>query len=467
MLWFSSKAPASYLAEHSDWIGLQQRPINTRTRTSVLLVKSLPMIPSLGTLLAGVRRSRHAIAKTTPVSALAALLFLAAATFWLLFLGPLGSPNTTSSSGADTHGMGATACDTTLGEWVRDPTGARPHYTNATCAFIQDYQNCMKHGRPSLDFLQWRWRPDGGPGCELPRFDAARFFRIVRGKSILFVGDSLASSHVTSLMCTLSEAEIPTRRSADGFEHWRFPAHDFAVSFFWTPFQVRWRLTSGPPEAVGPDRHGEVFAGPSDLHLDEPDERWMPAAKEHDYVVVSASHWFARPAVYYRRGRAVGCHGCGTTNGNITALPPRYAQRAAFRTVLRALAELDGFKGTAILRTVAPTHYANGGWFDGGECPDTQPLDRDEAADMEEPEGGFYRAQLEEFGAAEEEARKNGVRLRLMDVTRIMLRRPDGHPDRYGHGAGDHGGFDIDCLHWCLPGPIDVWNELLLHIMAG
>ena len=58
------------------------------------------------------------------------------------------------------------------------------------------------------------------------------------------------------------------------------------------------------------------------------------------------------------------------------------------------------------------------------------------------------------------------MRLRLMDVTRIMLRRPDGHPDRYGHGAGDHGGFDIDCLHWCLPGPIDVWNELLLQIMA-
>uniref|UniRef100_R7W0Z5 Uncharacterized protein n=1 Tax=Aegilops tauschii TaxID=37682 RepID=R7W0Z5_AEGTA len=283
----------------------------------------LPMIPPLGFLLAGVRRSRHAIAKTTPVSALAALLFLAAATFWLLFLGPLRSPHTTLSSGASTHGLGATSCDTTLGEWVRDPAGARPHYTNATCAFIQDYQNCMKHGRPSLDFLQWRWRPDGGPGCELPRFDAARFFRIVRGKSILFVGDSLASSHVTSLVCTLSEAEIPTRRSADGFEHWRFPAHDFAVSFFWTPFQ------------------------------------------------------------------------------------------------------------------------------------------------MAEPEGGFYRAQLEEFRAAEEEARKNGVRLRLMDVTRIMLRRPDGHPDRYGHGAGDHGGFDIDCLHWCLPGPIDVWNELLLQIMSG
>jgi hypothetical protein len=286
---------------------------------------------------------------------------------------------------------------------------------------------------------------------------------------MLFIGDSLASSHVTSLICTLSQTETPTRRhTAEGLEYWRFPEHEFAVSFFWTPFQVRWRLTNGPPTAVGPDRQGEVFAGPTDLHLDEPDERWMSAAKEHDYVVVSASHWFARPAVYYRRGRAVGCHGCAakTDGSNVTALPPAYAQRAAFHTVLRALAGLDGFKGTAIVRTVAPTHYSHGGWFDGGECPSTRPYERNQTAEMAEPEAQFYKAQVEEFRAAEAAARVNGVRLRLMDVTGIMLRRPDGHPDRYGHGTGEHGGFDVDCLHWCLPGPVDVWNQLLLQIIA-
>ncbi|KAL6631375.1 hypothetical protein ACP70R_028225 [Stipagrostis hirtigluma subsp. patula] len=346
-------------------------------------------------------------------------------------------------------------------------------YTNATCAFIEDYQNCMRHGRPSLEFLRWRWRPDGGgagAGCsggELERFDAARFFRLVRGRSILFVGDSLASSHVRSLVCLLSQVESPARSpaAAEGFERWRFPAHGFEVVFFWTPFQVRWRLTKGPAAAVGPDRQGEVFAGPSDLHLDEPDERWTSAAKDHDYVVVSASHWFARPAVYYTGGRVVGCHGCGAAN--VTALKPQHAQRAAFRTALRTLAAMEGFSGTAILRTVAPTHYENGGWFDGGECTATQPADPDDAVEMAEPEAEFYRAQVEEFKAAEAAARRNGVRLRLMDVTKMMLVRPDGHPDRYGHGPGEHEGFDVDCLHWCLPGPIDVWNELLLHTLAG
>ncbi|XP_062227587.1 protein trichome birefringence-like 19 [Phragmites australis] len=414
-------------------------------------MKTLPMIPSIRGLLTGDRRGRHAVPRAASVPA---LLFFAVATFSVFFL--------RSFQWSPIFSFGSATCDPTRGQWVRDPD-ARPYYTNATCAFIEGYQNCMKHGKPSLEFLRWRWRPYG---CgELERFDAARFFGLVRGRSILFVGDSLASSHVRSLVCVLSQVEKPARSRAGSFDHWRFPAHEFAVVFFWTPFQVRWRLTRGPPLAVGPDRQGEVFAGPSDLHLDEPDQRWTSAARDHDYVVVSASHWFARPAVYYRGGRAVGCHGCCVT-GNVTALKPQYAQQAAFRTVLRTLAGMDGFRGTAILRTVAPTHYENGGWFDGGECTATQPTDPEDPAEVAEPEAEFYRAQVEEFKAAEQLARRNGVRLRLMDVTKIMLRRPDGHPDRYGHGPGEHDGFDIDCLHWCLPGPIDLWNELLIQILA-
>jgi hypothetical protein len=90
---------------------------------------------------------------------------------------------------------------------------------------------------------------------------------------------------------------------------------------------------------------------------------------------------------------------------------------------------------------------------------------------MAATEAEFYRAQVEEFAAAAAARRGNGggaqARLRLMDVTRMMLLRPDGHPDRHGHGGGEHDGFEIDCLHWCLPGAIDVWNDLLLHIIAS
>jgi len=91
-----------------------------------------------------------------------------------------------------------------------------------------------------------------------------------------------------------------------------------------------------------------------------------------------------------------------------------------------------------------------------------EPADSEDPVKMVETEGEFYKVQLEEFTAVVEAARRNGVRLRLMDMTKMMMCRPDGHPDQYGHGHGEHEGFDIDCLHWCLSGPIDAWNDLLL-----
>jgi hypothetical protein len=97
------------------------------------------------------------------------------------------------------------ACDVTRGEWV--PDTEPPYYTNLTCPFIDNLQNCMKFGKPSLEFLRWRWRPDG---CELPRFDPARFLEAMRGKSMAFVGDSLARNHVKSLLCILSKVRTST-----------------------------------------------------------------------------------------------------------------------------------------------------------------------------------------------------------------------------------------------------------------
>lgn len=56
----------------------------------------------------------------------------------------------------------------------------------------------MKYGQPEFGFLRWHWR---AAQCELPRFDAAAFFDAVRGRSMAFVGDSLARNHMQSLSC--------------------------------------------------------------------------------------------------------------------------------------------------------------------------------------------------------------------------------------------------------------------------
>ena len=78
-----------------------------------------------------------------------------------------------------------------------------PYYTNDTCSIIHEHYDCMRFGKPDLRFIKWRWRPDGD-GCDLPRFDPARFLALMRGKTIAFIGDSLARNHKDSLICLLN-----------------------------------------------------------------------------------------------------------------------------------------------------------------------------------------------------------------------------------------------------------------------
>lgn len=89
------------------------------------------------------------------------------------------------------------------GKWVHEPEwrSSLP-YTNGSCATMPDSKNCFKNGRVDTEFWNWKWKPNG---CELPRFDPAKFLNIVRGKTMGFIGDSVSRNHVDSLLCLLSK----------------------------------------------------------------------------------------------------------------------------------------------------------------------------------------------------------------------------------------------------------------------
>ncbi|KAF7100678.1 hypothetical protein CFC21_102161 [Triticum aestivum] len=345
-------------------------------------------------------------------------------------------------------------CDIFRGEWVPDD-GGEPYYTNRTCPLIQEHQNCMKYGRPDLGFLRWRWRP---AQCELPRFDAAAFFDAVRGRSMAFVGDSLARNHMQSLMCLLSKLEYPKDISTTKNQEFRtlyYESYNFTISTFWSPFLVKANQSDAD---YGSGRLWNIY-------LDEPDDAWLPGVAGADYLVLSAANWFTRPSLFYESGRLVACHYCLVPG--VPDLTLRHSQRVAFRTVLRAVTSHPGFKGTAIVRTVSPTHFEGGEWNKGGDCRRTRPYAANETR-MAGLSLDFHTAQVEEFAQEEEAARRRGgggARLVLMDTTAAMLLRPDGHPSRYGHWAHENVTLYKDCVHWCLPGPIDAWNEMLLQMV--
>lgn len=164
--------------------------------------------------------------------------------------------------------------------------------------------------------------------------------------------------------------------------------------------------------------------------------------------------------MYYENRSLIGCYGC--KQENVTQMNVFFGYEKAFRTALRAINSVTNFKGVTFLRTISPTHFEGGGWNEGGDCVRTRPFKRNEtvlAADIAE----MHRIQLQELKFAQEEGSKRGVKFRIFDATQPMLLRPDGHPSKYGHDSGVK--QSNDCLHWCLPGPVDTWNEFLLELL--
>ncbi|KAL1563224.1 hypothetical protein AAHA92_05715 [Salvia divinorum] len=337
-------------------------------------------------------------------------------------------------------------CDLFSGEWVPDPDG--PYYTNDTCNAIQEHQNCLKFGRPDRGFLKWRWKPDE---CELPLFDPHQFLQLVRGLSLAFVGDSVARNHMQSLICLLSRVANPVDMSDpwDQNKRYEYREHDFNISMFWSPYLVKTSKTDPNDERR-----------PYELFLDEPDPHWTSQVALFDYVIISAGHWFFRPTYFNLHGRRIGCLYC--PEPDLTHLTSYFSYRRSFRTAFRAINDA-GFGGVAFLRTYAPSHFEGAAWDKGGDCARTRPYRRSEVV-LEDYSLEMYLIQLEELRIAQKAGRRSGGKFKLFDATVAMLLRPDGHPSKYGHWPVRNNTFANDCVHWCLPGPIDAWNDFLLQL---
>ena len=65
-----------------------------------------------------------------------------------------------------------------------------------------------------------------------------------------------------------------------------------------------------------------------------------------------------------------------------------------------------------------------------------------------------------------------GSKVTVLNITQLSEYRKDGHPSIYrkfwealGPKQLSNPASYSDCIHWCLPGVPDVWNELLFHFL--
>ncbi|CAH8351092.1 unnamed protein product [Eruca vesicaria subsp. sativa] len=346
--------------------------------------------------------------------------------------------------------VSSSKCDLFTGDWIPDPSG--PRYTNHSCPLIQDFQNCMLNGRPDVNYLFWRWKPRG---CDLPRFNPSQFLERVRNKWWAFIGDSIARNHVQSLICILSQVEEVVEIYHDKefrSKIWRFPSHNFTLSVIWSPFLVK----------------SETFESSSDIHLylDRLDHKWTHQYSNFDYVVISGGKWFLKATIFHENNMITGCHYCHGKY-NLTELGYDYSYRKTLK-LLRSFVRDSTHKPLVLFRTTTPDHFEFGEWNTGGYCDRTMPFKEDEAK-LKTVDDVMREVELDMFQKGLGEGSTN---FRLLDTTGMSLLRPDGHPGPYRHphpfvGVKDKSTIQNDCLHWCLPGPIDSWNDVMVETILN
>ncbi|KAH1251545.1 Protein trichome birefringence-like 24 [Glycine max] len=344
-------------------------------------------------------------------------------------------------------------CDYFNGDWIPNPSG--PVYTNDSCDLIESHQNCLKNGRPDRDFLYWRWAPRE---CDLPQFDPKRFLNLMRNKAWALIGDSISRNHVQSLVCILSKVEKPALVYHDEeykCKRWNFPSYNLSLSVIWSPFLVE--------AAIFEDING-VSSSEVELHLDRLDSKWTDQYLDFDYIIISTGKWFLKSAIYYENETILGCHSC--PKRNLTELGFNFAYRKALKFVMNFIVT-SNHKGLIFFRTFTPDHFENGEWFSGGTCNRTAPIKEGEM-EMKYLNKMLREIELEEFGKAASEASKNGVNFKLVDFASLSQLRPDGHPGPYRQfhpfEKDPNAKVQNDCLHWCLPGPIDSWNDIIMDM---
>ncbi|CAA7409852.1 unnamed protein product [Spirodela intermedia] len=346
---------------------------------------------------------------------------------------------TASSCGPIVSAIVLAGCNYARGRWVQDAR-RRPLYSGLECKrWLSPMWACRLTQRTDFSYESFRWQPES---CEIQEFDPdLSSLARLRGKTIALVGDSLGRQQFQSLMCMLTGGkEAPEARGAirpDGWAY-RFFATNTTILYYWSASLCE----------LEPLNRSDPAATRYAMHLDRPAAFLRQHIGRFDVLVLNTGH-------HWNRGKISGNRWDMYVNG-APLRDRRMAEisRAKNFTVHSVVRWLDSQipyhpRLRAFLRSISPRHFVNGDWNSGGSCANTTPLLRG--------------VRVQDGGAADDALAAGavaGTGVRLLDITAISELRDEAHMSNYSLRASSSG--VQDCLHWCLPGVPDTWNEILL-----
>ncbi|RVX03014.1 Protein trichome birefringence-like 33 [Vitis vinifera] len=328
-------------------------------------------------------------------------------------------------------------CDVFSGMWVRDESN-RPLYEESDCPYIQPQLTCQEHGRPEKEYQFWRWKPHD---CSLPNFNATLMLETLRGKRMMFVGDSLNRGQYVSMVCLLHSLIPEDAKSMETFDSLTiFTAKEYnaTIEFYWAPFL----LESNSDDAVIHRVSDRIVRKGS---INKHGKYW----KGVDILVFNTYLW---------RGSF------DDEVKDIVEITTEDAFRMAMKSMLKWVEKnMDPKKTRVFFTSMSPSHAKSIDW--GGEAGKNC---YNETTMIEDPTywgSDCRKSVMEVIG---EVFSKSKVPITFLNITQLSSYRRDAHTSIYKKQWSPLTPEQLanpvtyaDCVHWCLPGLQDTWNELL------
>lgn len=382
-------------------------------------------------------------------------LFLSLLSFASLFLFFSIFNTSHQTNSVKTKVLYSKSCNFTEGQWIYDPNINSPRYDNS-CKEIYKGWSCIGSKKTNaLDIVKWRWKPYQ---CDLPQFDPLSFLHRFRDTNIGFVGDSLNRNMFVSLFCTLKRAsgDVKKWRPAGADRGFTFLKYNLTISYHRTNLLARYgrwsaNASGGVLESLG---YKEGYR----VDVDVPEGTWAEAPSFHNILIFNTGHWWWAPSkfdpvkspmLFFEKGYPV--------------VPPLSPDRGLDMVLKHMISYVDKRMrpGTTVfMRTQSPRHFEGGDWDRGGSCQRSQPLSPQEVEELFSLKNNGTNVEVRLVNQHLYRAFE-GTKFHILDISRMSEFRADAHPSTAGGKKHD------DCMHWCLPGLTDIWNDLFVAYLSN